>query len=173
METKNLALVIILSILGGTSSVLVGHITTLLAIVPIGPFLSGQLLAGFHVVWLALLAVITQKKGAATMAGALKGIVEFLLPNHLGPLVFLLSFSEGLVIDAVLLPFKKITSAKVYLASGFSAASNIAFIQTFILVNLPLSVYAAMYLIAFFSGVLFGGYLCTKTANALRNFPLS
>ena len=136
--------------------------------IPIGPMVSGQLLAGLHIFWLALVAIVTRTKGAVSMAGAIKGLVEMLLPNHLGPLVFLISFLEGLVLDIMLLPSRSFNSGLVCLASGLSSAANVLIIELFVLTNLPFNVYAGMYLISFCSGLFFGGFMGIKAVYGVR-----
>jgi ABC-type thiamin/hydroxymethylpyrimidine transport system permease subunit len=168
MHTRKLALVVMLSTLGGISSVIVGYAGGTMTFIPIGPIFSGQLLAGLHIFWLALVAIVTRTKGAVSMAGAIKGLVEMLLPNHLGPLVFLISFLEGLVLDMVLLPSRSYNSGLVCFAGGLSSAANVLIIQLFLLTNLPFGIYASMYTISFCSGLLFGGYMSIKTVKSVR-----
>jgi ABC-type thiamin/hydroxymethylpyrimidine transport system permease subunit len=62
--------------------------------IPIGAPVAGQFLVGLHNLWLVLVAVIVMGLGAATVTGALKGAIEMLLHNHLGPFIFLTSFLE-------------------------------------------------------------------------------
>lgn len=168
MHPRKLALIVMLSTLGGISSALVGFAGRIMTFVPMGPLISGQILAGLHIFWLALVAVVTRTKGAVSMAGAIKGLVEMLMPNHLGPLVFLISLLEGLVLDMVLLPFKSSSPWLVCLASGLSSAANVLIIQLFVLTNLPFGVYAGMYLISFCSGLFFGGALSIKIVHGVR-----
>ena len=168
MHTRKLALVVMLSTLGGISSVIVGYAGGTMTFIPIGPMVSGQLLAGLHIFWLALVAIVTRTKGAVSMAGAIKGLVEMLLPNHLGPLVFLISFLEGLVLDIMLLPSRSFNSGLVCLASGLSSAANVLIIELFVLTNLPFNVYAGMYLISFCSGLFFGGFMGIKAVYGVR-----
>ncbi len=173
-QPRKLGILILLSSLGGITSFFVGYAGDFLSFIPVGRFIAGQLLAGLHVFWLILVAIIVKHRGAATVAGGLKGLIEMFMPNHLGPFVFLMSLFEGFVIDVVRAPFRRVSPTLVYLASGFSAASNVLVLQLFVFPNLPLiaeistSVYAGMYTTSFFSGILFGGYLSLKTLSSLR-----
>ncbi len=114
--------------------------------------------------------MLIRNRGAATFVGALKGAMEMLLPNHLGPFVFLLSLVEGLTVDLMLLPFGKNRPLLVYLAAGLSSASNVAILQLFLLPYLPTGALLSMYLTSFSSGILFGGYLGLKSLTGLERF---
>jgi ABC-type thiamin/hydroxymethylpyrimidine transport system permease subunit len=168
-QTKKLSIIIVLSALGGVSSLAIGYAGKLISFAPLGP-ISGQILAGLHVFWLILVAALVRSRGAATTAGALKGLVEMLLPNHLGSFVFLISLIEGFVVDLAFLPFKRVTLPVTLLASGLSSASNIAILQVFQILpsSFPLVIYVAMYFASFVSGVILGGYLSVKALSAVR-----
>jgi len=154
-----LALLVSLSALGGISSVLIGYAGRFLSVIPGGGPVSGQLLSGLHVFWLVLSAVSLKQPGSATATGALKGLIETLLASHLGIFVFVISFLEGLVVDIMLLLFRRTKKAKFYLASGLSAASNVIVLQLFFISELPILVYVGMYLVSFISGAVLGGFL--------------
>ncbi len=158
-----------MSALGGIASVLIGYAGSLVSTIPVGSFISGQLLAGLHVFWPILALAITRTKGAATFVGSTKGLVEMILPNHLGPLVFFISFLEGLIVDLALSPFRKVNPMIIYIVGGLSAASNILILQTFLLPSLSIAVYGGMYLSAFLSGSVLGGYLSIKTLDSVNH----
>jgi ABC-type thiamin/hydroxymethylpyrimidine transport system permease subunit len=168
-DSRKLATITLLSALGAVSSLAVGYAGTALSFTPLGP-VTGQLLAGLHVFWLVLVAIITRSRGAATFAGALKGTIEMALPNHLGLFVFLMALLEGVVIDLVFLPFKQTKQAAILVAAGLSSASNVFVLQAFQIlpVSFPPSVYVAMYGASFMSGLVFGGYLGARSLNALE-----
>ena len=168
-QSVKLAILIILSALGGMTSVLFGYAGNFLSLIPLGSPISGQLLSGFHVYWLILSASILKRNGSATVTGALKGLIEMMLFSHLGILVLLISVVEGLIVD-VIFYVKKKNLILLCLAGGFSAASNIVVLQVFLLRGLPALVYAVMYLVSFFSGALLGGYLASRTIKTLRGF---
>ena len=168
-HTRKLNIIIILSALGSISSLFVGYAANLVSFIPLGP-ISGQIFSGLHVFWLVIVAVLAKKRGAATMAGALKGVVEMILPNHIGPFVFLMSLLEGVIVDVILLPVKRVKLSLTLLAAGLSSASNIVILQIFQFLpsSFPFVVYAAMYFASFMSGVIFGGYLSIKTMIAIQ-----
>ena len=142
-----------------------------LAFTPLGPA-AGQLLAGLHVFWLVLVAAVVKNRGAATVSGALIGVIGMVLPNHLGLIVFFMALLEGVVVDLALLPFKRITQPAALFAAGLSSASNVLVLQAFQVfpVSFPLGVLAAMYGASFFSGLMFGGYLSVRSLEVLKQF---
>jgi hypothetical protein len=70
-------------------------------------------------------------RGAATATGALKGIVEMMLPSHQSVLVFFMSLLEGAVVDLAFLPLRRPKPLAILLASGISSASNLLVLQSF------------------------------------------
>jgi len=169
-RSVKLVILILLSALGGFTSVLVGYAGNFLSLIPLATSISGQLLSGFHVYWLILSVYILRRTGSATATGALKGLIEMMLFSHLGILVLLISFVEGLVVDLAFFWFRKTGFLSFCVAGGFSAASNVVLLQFFLIPSLPLAMYVAMYLVSFFSGVLMGGFLALKTTKSLRGF---
>jgi ABC-type thiamin/hydroxymethylpyrimidine transport system permease subunit len=169
-HSVKLAILIVLSALGGITSVLFGYAGNFLSLIPLGTPISGQLLSGFHVYWLVLSASILKRNGSATVTGALKGLIEMMLFSHLGVLVLFVSVVEGLVVDFAFFHAKRKGLGLACLAGGFSAASNIIVLQLFLMRDLPVFVYAVMYSVSFFSGVLLGGYLGFKTGKTLSGF---
>lgn len=160
--TKSLAIILILSALGSVNSVLVGYAGRLLTMVTTFSFVVPQMLAGLHVFWLVLTALLVRTRGSATIAGALKGLIEAMLFSHLGVFSFLISVLQGVIVDLVFAILKKNSSLVVYVGSGLSSASHLIIVQIFISPAPTLLVYAISYLVAFISGLLFGGYLSTK-----------
>lgn len=171
MESRNrlkeLPIILVLGALGGLTSIFVGYASRLLSSLAVFSFVVPQLLAGFHVFWLVLAAIIVNMKGSATMTGALKGLIEASLFSHIGIFSFLVSFIEGFFVDFILTILKKNKAISVYLAGGFSSASNLLVIQLFFLPPLPTLVYAAAYFVSFLSGLVFGSYLATRVFKAL------
>lgn len=161
-------MLIVLSSLGGSTSVLVGYASQLLSSITLFPFVTPQLLAGLHVFWLTLAGLLVEKRGSATMTGALKGLIEASFFSHLGVFSFAVSLFEGAVVDVVLAVFKKKHKAAIYLAGGLSSASNLIIVQFVFLPSLPLPVYGMAYSAAFLSGLVFGGYL---TRQVLKIIP--
>lgn len=170
-DSRELALIIILSSLGAVISVPVGHAGNFLKTLALPPGAS-QLLAGVHVLWLILAAVLVERRGAATTTGVLKGLVEMTLFSYHGILVFLISAVEGLVVDLVLLPLKKNDTKSICIASGLSSASNVAVLQFAAMLPLPLAVFASMYLASFVSGLLFAGFLGKRVLDVISRNSL-
>ena len=148
-------------------SVLVGYGSQLLSLITLFPFVTPQLLSGLHVFWLTIASLLVDKKGSATMAGAVKGLIEASFFSHLGAFAFAVSLLEGAVVDVVLAVFKKKHKAAIYLAGGLSSASNLIIVQFFFLPPLPLPVYAMAYSAAFLSGLVFGGYLARQVLKII------
>ena len=92
---RDLATLIVLSSIGGITSVLVGYAGQLLSQTTPFPFVTSQLLSGLHVFWLILAAIIVPKHGSATTAGALKGLIEAAFFSHLGLFSFLVSLGRS------------------------------------------------------------------------------
>jgi ABC-type thiamin/hydroxymethylpyrimidine transport system permease subunit len=164
---RNLAALIVLSSLGGSTSALVGYAGELVSSVMLLPFVAPQLLSGLHVFWLILAAMMVPIRGSATLAGALKGLIEASLFSHLGLFSFAVSLLEGVVADVVLALLKRNRAFSVYVAGGLSSASNLLIVQLFFLPSLPILIYALAYFAAFLSGLVFGGYLTIKVLKVI------
>ncbi len=91
------------------------------------------------------------------MTAAIKGLVEVILFSYHGIPVILMSALQGLLLDAIIyiLGYRDLA---FYLGCGIASASNVAFLQFILLLPFPASVFSFMYLLAFFSGTVFGGY---------------
>jgi len=124
-KTQDIALIIILSALGGFVSVPLGYAGNLLNTVPILPFGSPQILSGIHILWFLLARLLTRKNGSATFAGAVKGFVELSLFSFHGIQVLPISIVEGIVVDLVLSIPGRTSLVKVAVAGGLSASSNV------------------------------------------------
>jgi ABC-type thiamin/hydroxymethylpyrimidine transport system permease subunit len=114
-----------------------------------------------------LAAMMVPMRGSATVAGALKGLIEVSLFSHLGLFSFAVSFLEGVVADVVLALLRRNWAFSVYVAGGLSSASNLLIVQLFFLPSLPILIYALAYFAAFLSGLVFGGYLTTKVLKVV------
>ncbi len=166
-SVKNLSIISILSALGGAFSVPVGYAGVFLSSALLFPLAAPQLLAGLHVFWLVLAALLVPKPGAATFAGACKGLIEAAFFSHLGAIAFVLSFVEGLAVDCVLLLVRKRGVVPTLIAGGFSSASNLVVLQLLFLPTLPLEAVGFAYGAAFMSGVVFGGLLSIKVSDVV------
>jgi ABC-type thiamin/hydroxymethylpyrimidine transport system permease subunit len=164
---KKLTIIVMLSALGGITSVIIGYTGSLFSsIFPIS-FVLSQGLSGLHVFWLILSKKLVERKVSGTMTGALKGLVELFLSSHLGIFVFLVSLIEGVVVDLTFIVFRKWENLSIYIAGGFSSASNIFVLQTLLLPELPLYIIILMYMASFASGSLFGGYLVKRVFDVI------
>jgi ABC-type thiamin/hydroxymethylpyrimidine transport system permease subunit len=164
---RYLATLIVLSSLGGSTSVLVGYAGELLSSVTLLPFVAPQLLSGLHVFWLILAAMMVPMRGSATAAGALKGLIEASFFSHLGLFSFTVSLLEGVVADVALALLKRKRASSVYVAGGLSSASNLLIVQLLFLSSLPILIYALAYFAAFLSGLVFGGYLAIRVLKVI------
>ena len=169
---RSLSIIIVLSALGGLTSVPVGYAGSFFSSLAMFPIAVPQLLAGLHVFWLVLAALIVRTRVSATFVGALKGLVEAAFFSHLGIFVFVVSLLEGAVVDLIFALMKKDSLVAVYFAGGFSSASNLLVVQFFLAPQFSSVVYGLGYGTAFVSGVFLGGYLATKVFRVLPNRPL-
>ncbi len=166
-SVKNLCIIVVLSALGGAVSIPVGYAGSFLSAILLFPLAAPQLLAGVHVFWLILAALLVPKTGAATFAGACKGLIEAAFFSHLGAIAFVLSFVEGLAVDCVLMLIRKEGRIPILIAGGFSSASNLLVLQLLLLPTLPLEAVGLAYSAAFMSGVVFGSLLSIKVSGAV------
>ena len=155
--TKELSLIAIFSTLGAVLSVPIGYIGNYLKTISILPLGIGQILSGFHIIILTLTALYIKKPGTSTMTATIKGLVEAILFSYHGIPVILMSALQGLFLDVTLIIFGK-RDLSYYLGCGIASASNVAFLQFFLLLPFPAAIFGFMYLLAFFSGMVFGGY---------------
>ena len=155
--TRELALIVVFSSLGATLSVPVGYLGNYLKTIPLLPFGTGQILSGVHIIVLTLTALYIKKPGATTMTAVIKGLVEVILFSYHGIPVILMSALQGLLIDAIIyiLGYRDLA---FYLGCGIASASNVAFLQFILLLPFPAPVFSFMYILAFISGTVFGGY---------------
>jgi ABC-type thiamin/hydroxymethylpyrimidine transport system permease subunit len=168
LGSKDLSLIIILSALGGITSVLVGYAGRFLSQIPIISSIGGQFLSGVHVLWLILAATLVKRRGSASITGALKGLVETTFFSHISIFAFWVSFIEGFFIDIILTILRKNNAFSRYLAAGFSSSSNIIVLYFFFFPQIPTDVYLLMYFASFLSGLMFGGYLTNHILKILN-----
>jgi ABC-type thiamin/hydroxymethylpyrimidine transport system permease subunit len=164
-KTRDLALIIILSALGGGVSVLVGYAGNLMKALPILPMGAPQILSGVHVLWILLAGLLIRRTGAATLTGAVKGLVELTLFSVHGVQVLPVSIVEGLVAELVLGALGGDSPLKVSVAGGLSASSNVVVMWVLLLQSLPLPVIAFMWLLSLMSGLTvgyFGEYISRR-----------
>ena len=158
-ETKEIAIIVVFSALGALMSVPVGHIGNYLKTFPAIPLGVGQILAGFHIFPAALTMLLVRRRGAAAATGAVKGLVEAVLFSFHGFSVIAMSGVQGLVLDAATMFFGYDSKMGLCLGCGLSAISSVAYLQFFLRLGFPAEVFTLMYVLAFVSGVVFGGCL--------------
>jgi ABC-type thiamin/hydroxymethylpyrimidine transport system permease subunit len=165
---KDLSLLVVISAVGGSTSVLVGYAGQAISSLAILPFATPQLLSGLHVFWLILAAVLIRRRGSATFVGCVKGLVEIMLSSHLGPFALAVSLIEGFAADLAFTVFGKKPALAIYLASGFSAASNLLVVQLFFWPTVPLAIFVLAYSVAFISGLVLSGFLSRRVLGVLQ-----
>jgi len=166
LKTREIALIIMLSALGGAISVPISYAGNLLNAVPILPFGTPQLLSGIHVLWLLLARLLTKKTGMATLTGAVKGLVELSLFSYHGIQILPISIVEGIVADLVISLLGRESPAKIAVAGGLSASSNVLVLWLLLLQSLPISLIAFMFFLSLASGILVG-YFCENVSRRI------
>jgi energy-coupling factor transport system substrate-specific component len=157
--TRDLVTIAVLSALGGALSTFVGYLGLLLNTAVGTPFGAGQFLSGLHVFWIVLAAGLIRKTGSATAAGLLKGFVEFFTGSTHGIVVVLVSLIQGLIIDIGFYAIGQRDSLPFwYIIGGFAAASNVLIFQLFFFSGAPHIFLVLLIILAFSSGIIFGGY---------------
>ncbi len=158
----------VLAALGGVMSAYVGYLGVLLNKMVGTPFGAGQFLAGLHVLWMVLAVVMTNRVGAATSTGLLKGTVEMLAGSSKGVLVVLLSVVAGLIVDAVWMMAPRRGMYAAVLAGGLATCSNVLvfliFTATF---DGLLWLFLVLVAVSFVSGVIFAGLMVWNLASTL------
>lgn len=159
LGNRELLIIAILSGIGGVMSTYIGYLGNLLNRLFGVPFGAGQFVSGLHVFWFILVAGLVRKPGAATAAGLLKGIIELLTGSTHGVAIILVSLTQGLLVDAVLLIMRRHNLLSYTLAGGVAAASNVFVFQLLYFSHAPIAYILFIGLLAFVSGVLLAGSL--------------
>ncbi len=170
-STKDLVTIALLSALGGGLSTYIGYLGNLINRMVGVPFGAGQFMAGLHVIWIILAVGITRKKGVGTTTGLLKGMVELFLGGTHGVVIVVVSLIQGLLVDVVL--FKDSTKEgrgliPYSMAGGISAASNVFVFQAFFFSGVPITLILMLSMLAFGSGIIFGGYVTLQMMDSLE-----
>lgn len=169
--TKDLVTIALISALGGVLSTYIGYLGNMVNHIIGVPFGAGQFMAGLHVTWIMLALGITRKKGAATVTGLLKGIIELFLGSTHGIVIVFVSLVQGLIPDLVLFRDKAKEGrgfAAYGLAGGLSAASNVLVMQTLFFSGVPGILIAVLCALAAASGIIFGGWLVLEMLESLE-----
>ena len=170
-STKDLVTIALLSALGGVLSTYIGYLGNMVNHIIGVPFGAGQFLAGLHVIWIMLALGITRKKGAATVTGLLKGVIELFLGSTHGIVIVIVSLIQGVIPDIILFNDKtKANRSPMFyaLAGGFSAASNVIVFQLFFFSGIPLYLVAMLCMLGAASGIIFGGWLVLEMLESLE-----
>ena len=172
LSTKDLVTIALLSALGGGLSTYIGYLGNLVNRIVGVPFGAGQFMAGLHVIWIVLAVGITRKKGVGTATGLLKGVVELFLGSTHGVVIVVVSLVQGLLVDAVL--FKDSTKENRNLisysvAGGAAASSNVFVFQAFFFSGVPIILIILLGMLAFGSGMIFGGYISLQMMESLEH----
>lgn len=171
-STKDLAIIALLSALGGTLSTYVGYLGNLANHVIGVPFGAGQFLAGLHIIWIMLVLGITKKKGTGTLAGFLKGTIELFLGGTHGVVIVVVSSVQGLLADIFLFSNRAKEEKGIVrysVAGGISAASNVVIFQIFFFAGIPILLIVMLSMLAFASGIIFGGLLTIQLLDSLES----
>lgn len=174
-STRDLMMMAALAALGGVASTYINMIGDFFQSL-LGFAGTTQWAAGLHVIWLMLASALIGKPGAASLTGIIKGFVEIFSGNTHGILVVIVDIVAGLVVDFVLLFSKEKKPAILFfLAAGLSSASNVIVFQVF--ASLPADMLAliailATSLVAFVSGILFGGVMTQSLVKALKRIGI-
>lgn len=171
--TREVMTIAMLACLGAAMSVVIAQIGAQLRALVGMPGVT-QVLAGLHVLWLVLAALLVPRRGAATSAGLLKGSLELLLGSTHGLIVLLVSAIAGLLIDlAMLLCPRRRPIPGLIVGAALGAGSNVILFQ--LIVRLPtekFAVSAALFVftgVAALSGALAGGVLGLALIKPLRH----
>ena len=167
-STRDLALIAIMSALGGVVSVPIGWAGNLLRAVPAIPFGTGQILSGVHVLWIILAGLLVKHRGAAVTTGALKGLVELSLFSFHGATILPIAIFEGLIAETAFLILGRDAGARSFLAGGLSASSNVILLWILVFPNLPWEVIAFMWVLSFASGATVAGYLGSRVSKIME-----
>jgi ABC-type thiamin/hydroxymethylpyrimidine transport system permease subunit len=175
LTTKDLVTVALLSALGGVLSTYIGYLGNLINHIFGVPFGAGQFMAGLHVVWIILAAGITQKKGAATVTGFVKGLVELFMGSTHGIVIVLVSLVQGGIVDIVLFG-KKAKAERSPIMYGFAgalaSASNVIVFQIFFFSGVPIVLIFMITMLAAASGIIFCGWMGTQMLASLERAGL-
>jgi len=172
LSTKDLVTIALLSALGGGLSTYIGYLGNLVNRIVGVPFGAGQFMAGLHVIWIVLAVGITRKKGVGTVTGLIKGAVELFLGSTHGVVIVVVSLVQGILVDAVL--FKDDTKENrdlipYMIAGGVSASSNVFVFQAFFFSGVPIILILVLGMLAFGSGMIFGGYITLQMMDSLEH----
>lgn len=174
-STREILVIAALAAMGGATGVFLGYAGSVLRTMT--GFPGGlQWLAGLHVLWPALAALLIGRAGAASATGVLKGTVELLSGNPHGLIVLAVSAVAGVLIDATFaITPSRARPVAVIIGSAIASASNVPVFQFF--ASLPahrivISALTLLMCVAGVSGAVLGGALSLALAATLRRAGL-
>lgn len=167
MSNRNLLAVAVLSGIGGVMSTYIGYLANLFNTMLGVPFGAGQFLSGLHVFWIILAAGLAKKTGAASLAGLIKGSIEFLTGGTHGIAIIVVSLVQGVIVDLILIIFRRYSLAFLSLAGGLAAASNVLVFQSLYFSGVAWGYIAFIAFLAFVSGLVFAGFFGCHVLNII------
>lgn len=176
LSNRDLLVTAVLSGIGGVMSTYIGYLANLFNTMLGVPFGAGQFLSGLHVFWIILAAGLVKKAGAASLAGLTKGCIEFLTGGTHGIAIIVVSLVQGIIVDLILIVFRRYSPAVLSLAGGLAAASNVIVFQSLYFSGAAWGYIAFIALLAFISGLVFAGSFGCHVLNIItraRVFQLS
>lgn len=168
MSNRNLLVIAVLSGIGGVMSTYIGYLANLFNTMLGVPFGAGQFLSGLHVFWIMLAAGLVKKTGAASLAGLIKGCIEFLTGGTHGIAIIIVSLVQGIIVDLILMIFRRYSPAVLSLAGGLAAASNVLVFQTLYFSGAAWGYIAFIAFLAFVSGLIFAGIFGCQVLNIIN-----
>ncbi len=161
-DTNDLVMIALFSALGGVFSTFIGYLGNLINHIIGVPWGGGQIVAGLHVFWIVFVYLLSERKvGVALLVGILKGFIEFFSGSAHGILVVVLSGSQGLIIEIIVIIFLSTNRQSILsIAAGLASLSNVI-VQQILFFNsqIPLEFITFVGMISFISGLTFGGIL--------------
>lgn len=167
MSNRNLLVIAVLSGIGGVMSTYIGYLANLFNSMLGVPFGAGQFLSGLHVFWIILAAGLVKKPGAGSLAGLIKGCIEFLTGGTHGIAIIIVSLVQGIIVDLILIIFRRYSLAFLSLAGGLSAASNVLVFQSLYFSGVAWGYIAFIAFLAFVSGLVFAGAFGCHVLNII------
>jgi len=175
-STRDLLTMAVLAGMGAAASVLVGQVGR--ALMGLTGRAGGlQFLAGLHVLWPVLAAVLVRRAGAAACTGLLKGAAEMLAGSSHGLLVVAVSAVSGLIVDGtVLVAGGRRGPIALAVAGALAAGSNVPLFQFFASAprhRMVFGVVVGLSCVAAASGAVLGGLLGWSLGGALERLGLA
>ena len=170
--TKDLVRIALLGAIGAALSTYVGYLAKAVGSAMGLPF-GGQMLTGLHVFWLVLVLALVDKKGAGLVAAILDNVVQFMMGSHLGVFVLPVGLLQGIFVELGYWPLKRFSRPLAFMiAGGLSAWSNLLVVHFALNMFGGKGLFRAVSLVAFGSGVVFGGLLALGVTKILESSGL-